>query len=218
MNAFAYVRVSGQSQKDKDGPMRQKRAIEGYALDNDIRYVCVYEELGVSGTKDFMDRPILHQLLQDLDETGVRTVLVEKIDRVARDLIVSELILAEFRKRGVKVIECETGHDLTVADGNPGRKFVRQILGAVAEMEKSMLVLKLRAARDRKRAETGRCEGPIPKVYDPFFVRRLQDMKREMSYEAIADKLASEDGQRWSERKVRYILNRQKARELTIAG
>jgi hypothetical protein len=41
---------------------------------------------------------------------------------------------------------------------------VREILGSVAEFEKAQLVARLRAARERKRAATGRCEGakPVP--------------------------------------------------------
>jgi hypothetical protein len=41
---------------------------------------------------------------------------------------------------------------------------VRQILGAISQFEKASLVAKLRHARDRKRAELGRCEGrkPVP--------------------------------------------------------
>ena len=40
-------------------------------------------------------------------------------------------------------------------DGDPTRKLIRQVLGAVAEFEKENLVLKLRAARQRKRRLTG---------------------------------------------------------------
>jgi DNA invertase Pin-like site-specific DNA recombinase len=36
---------------------------------------------------------------------------------------------------------------------------IRQVLGAVAEFQKTDLVVKLRAARERKRAETGKCGG-----------------------------------------------------------
>jgi len=36
---------------------------------------------------------------------------------------------------------------------------VRQILGAVRQFEKAMLVAKLKGARERKRAATGKCEG-----------------------------------------------------------
>ncbi len=37
-----------------------------------------------------------------------------------------------------------------------------QILGAVAAYDKAMIVLKLRGARERKRAQRGRCEGAKP--------------------------------------------------------
>jgi DNA invertase Pin-like site-specific DNA recombinase len=36
---------------------------------------------------------------------------------------------------------------------------VRQILGAVSQFEKAMLVAKLKGARERKHAATGKCEG-----------------------------------------------------------
>ena len=40
------------------------------------------------------------------------------------------------------------GADLTSADGDPTRTLIRQVLGAVAQFEKSVIVLKLRAARE----------------------------------------------------------------------
>jgi hypothetical protein len=36
---------------------------------------------------------------------------------------------------------------------------VRQVLGAIAQFEKTSLVAKLKASRDRKKAATGKCEG-----------------------------------------------------------
>jgi hypothetical protein len=40
--------------------------------------------------------------------------------------------------------------------------FVRQVLGAVAQLDKAMTVAKLRGARERKRRENGWCEGGSP--------------------------------------------------------
>jgi DNA invertase Pin-like site-specific DNA recombinase len=45
---------------------------------------------------------------------------------------------------------------------DPTRKLMRQIMGAIAEYDKSMLVLKLRGARQRKKQRDGRCEGRKP--------------------------------------------------------
>jgi DNA invertase Pin-like site-specific DNA recombinase len=48
--------------------------------------------------------------------------------------------------------------DFFVED-TPTAVLVRQVLGAIAQFEKASLVAKLKAARDRKRARDGKCEG-----------------------------------------------------------
>jgi DNA invertase Pin-like site-specific DNA recombinase len=45
---------------------------------------------------------------------------------------------------------------------DPTRKLMRQFMGAIAEYDKSQIVLKLRGARMRKRAKEGRSEGRKP--------------------------------------------------------
>jgi len=76
--------------------------------------------------------------------------------------MISEIILGEFRKIGVKVISADGGIDLTLGNDDPSGKLIRQILGAVAEWEKCALVQKLRASRLRIRRAGGTCEGKKP--------------------------------------------------------
>lgn len=93
-------------------------------------------------------------------------IVVERMDRLARDLMVQELLLAECRKRRIKVYAADQGLiDLAAEDSDPTRKLIRQVLGALAEWEKSALVKKLSAARTRKKQSTGRCEGAKPFGY-----------------------------------------------------
>ena len=92
----------------------------------------------------------------------IGVVLVERSDRLARDLMVSEVILRRLVDLGVGVIAADSGTDLTVADGDPTRRLVRQLLAAVAEFDRAMTVAKLRAARERVRKARGRCEGLPP--------------------------------------------------------
>lgn len=61
---------------------------------------------------------------------------------------------------------CDQGIELIAADSpgsfiedTPTAALIRQVLGAVAQFEKAALVAKLKGARDRKRRETGKCEG-----------------------------------------------------------
>jgi DNA invertase Pin-like site-specific DNA recombinase len=90
---------------------------------------------------------------------GVRTIMIERLDRLARDLLVQEYVLADLKKRGITPLSTAEP-DLCSAD--PTRILMRQILGAIAAYDKAMIVLKLRGARERQRAKTGRCEGAKP--------------------------------------------------------
>lgn len=159
--AFSYLRVSGLGQLHGDGLDRQREAIARRAEQQGLRIEAEFVDGGVSGTAAMQDRPALTELLQQATRDGVSVVLVERADRLARDLIEGELILRELSDAGIRVIEAEGGLDLTEGS-NPTAQLVRQVLGAVAEFEKSALVAKLRAARERKRRTEGRCEGPQP--------------------------------------------------------
>ncbi len=116
-----------------------------------------FRDEGVSGTLPLGERPGLTGLFDTVATNGVELVLVEKAHRVARELIASELILREFRKQGVRVVEVENGTDLTAGDdSNPTATLIRQVLGAVAQFERTALVGKMRATRERVRREQGR--------------------------------------------------------------
>jgi DNA invertase Pin-like site-specific DNA recombinase len=179
--AFSYLRVSGKGQIDGDGFPRQRATVAAYAKRHQIEVVREFCEKGVSGTKDAFDREALTDLFVALKANGVRLVLVERADRLARDLMISEILLGEFRKIGVKVISAECGTELTVEDNDHTKKLIRQVLGAISEWEKSCIVQKLRAARMRIRKTDGRCEGRKPYGFtdaEKAVVSRMQELKR----------------------------------------
>lgn len=161
IQVYAYARVSGKSQcaEDKDGIRRQERAIKAYADAHGMEIIKFYRDEGVSGTKDTEDRPALAELMVSLEQNGhgVKMVLIERLDRLARDLMVQEGIIKDFNKNDFKLISVVEGDDLLSND--PTRKLIRQVLGAIAGYDKDMTVLKLRAARQRKKQMTGKCEG-----------------------------------------------------------
>jgi DNA invertase Pin-like site-specific DNA recombinase len=124
--------------------------------------VNVYREKGLSGTKESADRAAWSELITALHSNGVRMVIIERLDRLARDLMVQETIIADLRKHGFELVSVAEP-DLMAND--PTRILVRQMMGAVAQYEKSQIVLKLRGARMRKRVKEGRCEGRKPFGY-----------------------------------------------------
>lgn len=154
--AFAYLRVSGKGQIDGDGFTRQLAAIQKYAKANEIQIAKVFREEGVSGTAEGVDRVAWVEMIAQVMRNGHETIMIEKLDRLGRDLMVQEHIIADLRKRGIVLISAYEP-DLCVDD--PTRKLLRQIMGAISEYDKTMLVLKMRGARERIRARGERCEG-----------------------------------------------------------
>jgi DNA invertase Pin-like site-specific DNA recombinase len=52
-----------------------------------------------------------------------------------------------------------SAYEPDLCQDDPTRKLMRQIMGAIAEYDKSMIVLKLRGARQRMKQRAGKCEG-----------------------------------------------------------
>lgn len=221
--AVSYLRVSSTGQVRGDGFPRQRDAIAKYAKARGLELVAEYRDEGVSGTRELDDRNGLSELLTRIRANGVRVVLVERADRLARDLIVGELILNQFRDLGVQVIAADSGTELTVGDDDPTRKLIRQVLGAVAEFDKAVLVSKLRAARQRVKREMGRCDGRKPYGFRPGeaeIVKRMLRLRRKprgatrLSYATIADRLNADGiptrtpGKKWAPETVRGIVQR----------
>jgi DNA invertase Pin-like site-specific DNA recombinase len=192
--AFAYLRVSGRGQIEGDGFPRQRAAIKAYANAHDIRIVEWFEEPGVSGAKDLDDRPALQSLMLALHSDGVTLVLVERLDRLARDLMIQESILSDLRKHDFELISVA---EPDLCSDDPSRTMMRQVLGAFAQYEKSMIVLKLRGARQRARQRDGVCEGRKPYGSLPGEQEIVQRMKElhwsGQNYSQIAASLNAAD-------------------------
>ena len=225
MRAFGYVRVSGRGQIDGDGPQRQRDAIQQFCGAQGIGRFDFFTEEAVSGTIDGLSRPVFLHMIQEIEavqkdhpQEGVCIVL-ERMDRLARDLIVSEVILKECAARGIPVYAADQGQKIDQAsvEADPTRKLIRQIMGALSEWEKSVIVKKLRAARDRKRKETGRCEGVVPYGSNPAEAERLSVMMdwrgTGATYQTCAENannrgFSTRAGNPWTKASVYQVLHR----------
>ena len=162
---FAYLRVSDPSQvkdkegKPRDGFIRQEKACREYAAAHNKEIVQVFRE-AISGTKDKESRPVLAELMVslELNHHGITTVIIERLDRLARDYMIQEAIIRDFQRKDFTLISANV-NEPDLASNDPTRKMLRTFMGAIAEYEKSMLVAKLKASRDRMRNSTGHCEG-----------------------------------------------------------
>ena len=187
--AFVYLRVSGKGQLDGDGFDRQLLACEKHARENQLEIAEVFREKGVCGATDLEDRPALSELFAALEENGVKTVIVEKLDRLARDLLVQETIIADMQKRGYLLVSTA---EPDLCSNDPSRILMRQIFGAIAQYEKAMIVMKLRGARQRKKAREGKCEGRHAFGEKPSEARTLEQIKEWSSTGATTRRIADD--------------------------
>jgi DNA invertase Pin-like site-specific DNA recombinase len=194
-----------------------------------VELVEIHEDPGVSGTVPLEGRPGLALALERCIESGASALVIERADRLGRDLIVSEMAVRVFAEAGVAIVAADTGQDLTAADADPSRKLIRQVLNAVAEYERSALVAKLRAARDRKRRNGGHpcgnygfgCHPDRPDEAETLArireLRRKRPGRRGATLGEVAEVLNSEgrrsrSGRPWSASMVRDVVRRRSDR------
>jgi DNA invertase Pin-like site-specific DNA recombinase len=158
--AYLYLRVSGLGQVDGFGFERQEKACRAFCKQSALKVAGVYREEGVSGTKGEEDRPAFQEMLAAILGNGVKTVVVESLDRLARELRVQETLIVYLAAKGVPLFSARTGENITEAvQTDPLRKALVQIQGVFAELEKSQLVRRLEKGRAAKRRAAGKCEG-----------------------------------------------------------
>ena len=197
--AAAYLRTSSATNvgEGKDSHTRQLGAIEGFA--KRAGYVIrqpAYYDAAVSGADAIDVRPGFRALLSYLaDNADVRVILVEAANRFARDLIVQETGYRLLQERGIELIAVDSPSGFL--DDTPTAQLVRQVMGAIAQFEKTSLVAKLRGARQRKRAAVGKCEGrkSLAEVRPEVVtlarkLRRKRATGKRLSYRDIAAQLA----------------------------
>jgi DNA invertase Pin-like site-specific DNA recombinase len=159
VETVAYIRTSSAANvgADKDSDKRQRAAIEGFAKRARFDLVGEFTDAAVSGADPIESRAGFAALLDHIESTGARIVLVQDASRFARELITQELGILALINRGVRVLTAN-GDDLTDSS-DPSRVMMRQIAGAFHQYEKARLVAKLKAARQRKREADGKVEG-----------------------------------------------------------
>jgi DNA invertase Pin-like site-specific DNA recombinase len=154
--AVTYLRTSSRTNvgADKDSDKRQRAAIEAYARAAAYEIVGEFYDAAVSGADPVSERSGFANMLERLMSNGAKTIIVESPDRFARDLMVQLAGHDMLRARGVTLIAASA--PMHFVEDTPTAVLVRQVLGAVAEFEKTTLVAKLAAARRRKRQATGK--------------------------------------------------------------
>src|SRR6202790_5004949 len=152
MKVAIYARVS--TANNGQDPTMQMRELREYAERRGWTVAGDYVDIGISGTKE--KRPELDRLMADAHRRRFDAVVVWKFDRFARS--VSHLLraLETFKALGVEFVSLNEQVDTSTPMG----KMVFTVLGAVAELERSLIVERVRAGLRHARAKGKRLGRP----------------------------------------------------------
>lgn len=152
MRVAIYARVS--TANNGQDPTMQTREIRDYAERRGWTVAGEYVDTGISGTKE--KREALDRLMADAHRRKFDVVAVWKFDRFARS--VSHLLRAldTFRVLGIEFVSLSESLDTAT----PAGRMVFTVLGAVAELERSLIVERVKAGLRNARAKGKRLGRP----------------------------------------------------------
>src|SRR5216683_1397647 len=156
MKVAIYARVS--TANNGQDPTMQTRELREYAERRGWTVAGKYVDVGISGTKE--KRPELDRLMADAHRRRFDCVVVWKFDRFARS--VSHLLraLETFKSQGIEFISYSEQMDTSTPTG----KMIFTVLGAVAELERSLIIERVRAGVRNARAKGKRLGRPTVSV------------------------------------------------------
>ena len=120
----------------------------------------MFRDEGVSGSQE--QREGLEEALSAVRFNGADGMVVSSLDRLARSLTLQEASLQQVWSSGGSVFAIDTGEVLADDPDDPVRTFVRQILGAVSQLEAGMITRRLRRGREHKAQLGGYAHGAPP--------------------------------------------------------
>jgi len=165
MRAAIYGRISksnhGQDIGLQTGELRQFCEARGWQIAGE------YLDEGISGAKD--SRPELNRLMADAHKRRFDVVAVWRFDRFARSVSHLLRVLEQFNALGIAFVSLSEQIDTTTPTG----KMIFTVLGAVAELERSLIAERARAGLRNARAKGKRLGRPRVAV-DAAQIARLR--------------------------------------------
>lgn len=219
--AIGYIRVSTDEQHL--GPEAQRDALARWCEAEGVELVAVFEDKGVSGGAPIEKRPALLDAIIALTDHNAGVLLVQKRDRLAREITVAAAIEGLTESKGAHVVTTEGD------DGDDANAWlIRTMKDVLAQYERLQIKARTRAAMAVKKAR-GERVGQIPFGYrladdgqkleaDPdeqHVVELVKGLRAEgMTLTAIADHLNKKRvparGRKWYPMTVSRVLNREK--------
>lgn len=183
MRCAVYARVS--TSNNGQDPAMQTRELREYCERRGFTVIGEYVDVGISGTKD--RRPELDKLMRDAHRRRFDVCCVWRFDRMARSVSHLLRVLETFNTLGVNFVSLSEAIDTATPTG----KMVFTVLGAVAELERSLIVERVKAGLRNARAKGKRLGRPRV-IVDRSRITALRT--EGLSWAKIADRLGIGEG------------------------
>lgn len=166
-----------------------KKQLEGYGLEAQIEEIkskyenaIIYQEQ-YTGTKT--DRPVFNEVLNELKKGD--TLVVTKLDRLARNTVEGIQIVEDLFKRGVAVHVLNVG---LLENTSMGKFFLTTLL-AVAEMERNTILERMNSGKEvakaKAEAEGKKFKEGRPKAHSKENIDRALKLLETMSYREVVE-------------------------------
>ncbi len=169
---YGYARVSTKGQA-RDGNSLEAQTKE--LLSNGAS-----EVISDAYTGSVMDRPELDRLLKRLKKGD--TLMVTKLDRIARSLTQGIELINGLIERGIRVHVLNMG----VMDNSPTGQLIRNVMLAFAEFERNMIMQRTREGKQIARTKEGYREGR-PKKYGRQQMDHAMQLLQDHSYSQVSE-------------------------------
>lgn len=167
---YGYARVStklqatdGNSLESQEDKLRESGATE------------IYRD-SFTGTKT--DRPQFSLLIQKLKEGD--TLIVTKLDRIARSMTQGSELVNELIDRGIRVHILNIG----IMDNTPASKLIRNIFFSFAEFERDMIIERTQEGKALAKTKSGFKEGR-PNKYTQEQLNHAMGLLEAYSYKEV---------------------------------
>ena len=154
MSLVGYIRVSTDMQED--GLEVQKNALFEWAKKHNKTLTYIFEDINVSGALCFSKRQGLLQAIQLLKKGDV--LLVQRRDRLGRELYVITTIEYQVKKRGARIVSTSgEGTD----SNDPASKMLSAMVDVFSSYERDVITTRIKLAMLAKK-KRGEVVGYVP--------------------------------------------------------
>lgn len=153
MRALLYVRISELTDATT-APERQRKEGRLWVERQGGEVVDVIEDLDISGYHTGIDRPGLAEALSRIEAGEADTLVIYKIDRLARSIVTFHQVLDRVESVGGRLVSVSEALDF----GTPAGRLVASVLASFAEFESQTISSRVKAAQ-RHLGEVGKWRG-----------------------------------------------------------